>query len=63
MKSLSVFLQTLRYMVLFTNKEPTLKPCAEVKISELFSLAQDETFNIFLFSLEAVKMRKQWHVQ
>lgn len=33
------------------------------KSLELFSIAKDETFNIFLFSLGAVKMRKQGHVQ
>lgn len=32
-------------------------------LSVLFSLAQDETFNIFLFSPEAVKMREQWQVK
>lgn len=54
LKSLSVLLQTLKYLIMIyqqrTNSEGSYWG---ENLSELFFLAQDETLSIFLFSLEA----------
>lgn len=45
----------MRYLLLYINKEPTLKACTEVKISLTYSLLPKiRHLNIFIFSPEAV---------